>query len=164
MIRDSNIVQTITKPSSTNTITDPKVFNLSSRNRTACEIQLLSKGLKYTPTPQRNHHELKTDIKSYTRRLRLREFFYKDECEEELSPSTVQHTPEDLVRNHSNFIPKHGRNRTLDAVCDTLENINLPDTGIHYSKPNLSKNEQNALKDLRNDRSIIMKEADKGGE
>ena len=63
LIRDSNIAQTITKPSSTNTITDPKVFNLSSRNLTACEIQLLSKGLKYTPTPQRNHHELKTDIK-----------------------------------------------------------------------------------------------------
>ena len=75
----------------------------------------------------------------------------------------MQHTAEDLVRNHSNFIPKHGRNRTLDAVCDTLENIKLPDTGIHYSKPNLSKNEQNALKDLRNDRSIIIKEADKGG-
>ena len=45
----------------------------------------------------------------------------------------------------------------------TLENINLPDTGILYSKPNISKNEQNALKDLRNDRSIIIKEADKGG-
>ena len=64
---------------------------------------------------------------------------------------------------YTNFIPKHGRNRTLDVVCDTLENINLPDTGIHYSKPNLSKNEQNALKDLRNDRRIIIKEADKGG-
>ena len=83
LIRDSKIAQTITKPSSTNTITDPKVFNLSSRNLTACEIQLLSKGLKYTPTPQRNHHELKTYIKSYTRRLRRKEFFYKDECEEE---------------------------------------------------------------------------------
>ena len=34
---------------------------------------------------------------------------------------------------------------------------------MHYSKPNLSKNEQNALKDLRNDRSINIKEADKGG-
>ena len=74
----------------------------------------------------------------------------------------MQHKPEDLVRNHFNFIPKHGRNRTLDAVCDTLENINLPVTGIHNSKPNLSKNEQSALKDLRNDRSIIIKEADKG--
>ena len=57
--RNSNIAQTVTKPSSTNTITDPKIFNLSARNLTACEIQLLSKGLKYTPTPQRNHHEQK---------------------------------------------------------------------------------------------------------
>ena len=108
--RNSNIAQTVTKPSSRNTITDLKIFNLSARNLTACEIQLLSKGLKYTPTSQRNHHEQKTDIKSYTRRLRLREFC-NDECEEELSPSIVQHTPEDLVRSHFNFIPKHRRNR-----------------------------------------------------
>ena len=79
------------------------------------------------------------------------EFFYKDECDRELSPSTVLHIPEDLVRNYSNFNPKHGRNHTLD-VRDTLENINLLDTGIPHSKPNLSKNEQNALKNLRNDR------------
>ena len=98
--RNSNIAQTVTKPSSTNTITDPKIFNLSARNLTACEIQLLSKGLKYTPTSQGTTMNKKNDIKSYSRRLRLREFF-KDECAEELSPSIVQHTPEDLVQFYS---------------------------------------------------------------
>ena len=78
--------------------------------------------------------------------LWLRELFYKDECEEELSTSTVQYIPEDLVRTHSNCIQKHGRNRTLDAVCDTPENIKT--TRYRY-------NAQNAIKDLRNDRIII---------
>ena len=37
------------------------------------------------------------------------------------------------------------------------------DKGIIYSKPNLSNNDQNVAKDLRNDMSIFLEEADKGG-
>ena len=34
-------------------------------------IQILSKGLKFTPIPQRNLPEIEKDIKSFTRKLRL---------------------------------------------------------------------------------------------
>ena len=53
---------------------EPKVFNLSNRKLTEFEVILLSKGLKYTPTPHENNPKLKTDFKIYTRRLRLTEF------------------------------------------------------------------------------------------
>lgn len=48
---------------------NPKVFNLSNRVLNETEIKLLSKGLKYTPTPRMNNEQLKTDIKEYTRKL-----------------------------------------------------------------------------------------------
>lgn len=58
---------------------NPKVFNLSNRVLNETEIKLLSKGLKYTPTPRMNNEQLKTDIKEYTRKLRLKEYFYEDD-------------------------------------------------------------------------------------
>lgn len=58
---------------------NPKVFNLSNRVLNETEIKLLSKGLKYTPTPRMNNEQLKTDIKEYTRKLRLKEYFNEDD-------------------------------------------------------------------------------------
>lgn len=40
---------------------------------------VLSKGLTFTPTPQNNKHELRTDIKEYTRKLRVAEYFYEED-------------------------------------------------------------------------------------
>lgn len=58
---------------------NPKVFNLSNRVLNETEIKLLSKGLKYTPTPRMNNEQLKTDIKEYTRKPRLKEYFNEDD-------------------------------------------------------------------------------------
>ena len=140
---------------------EPKVFNLSNRKLTECEVMLLSKGLKYTPTPNENNQKLKTDIKLYTRRLRLTEYFHDSE-EIEADLNSIEQEPKSLVRNNSNFNPKRGRNSTLDAVCDTLENINLSNKTKNV-KFNLCKEEKQALKDLREDSTIIIKEADKRG-
>ena len=92
---------------------EPKVFNLSDRQLTDSEIKLLSKGLKYTPTPHINNQELKTDIKAYTRRLRLTEYFHDRETDESTEPE------QDLVRNKSDFNPKRGR-KPLKVSVRTL--------------------------------------------
>ncbi|XP_062571387.1 uncharacterized protein LOC134233429, partial [Saccostrea cucullata] len=135
---------------------DPKVINLSSRPLNAAEIKLLSKGLKFTPTPSNsNLQELSKDIKEYTRKLRLAEFFHKDDEDENTSES-------DLVRNKSNFNPKKGRNSLLDTVCNTLQNIPLRNEKIN-TRSNLRKEEEKAVQSLTNDCSIVIKEADKGG-
>ena len=50
----------------------PKVINLSNNILTEQEIQLLAKGLKFTPTPQfSNFTEIKNDISNFYRKLRL---------------------------------------------------------------------------------------------
>ena len=56
-------------------IIHPKVLNLSSVSLTPSQIQILTKGLKFTPTPQRNLPEMGKDIKDFARKLRLVEFF-----------------------------------------------------------------------------------------
>ncbi|XP_061190029.1 uncharacterized protein LOC133197859 [Saccostrea echinata] len=135
---------------------DPKVINLSSRPLNAAEIKLLSKGLKFTPTPSdSNLQELSKDIKEYTRKLRLAEYFHNDDEDENTSEG-------DLVRNKSNFNPKKGRNSLLDTVCNTLQNIPL-NNEKNNTRNNLRKEEEKAVQSLTNDSSIVIKEADKGG-
>lgn len=83
---------------------------------------LLSKGLKFSPTPYNdNNQELTKDIKEYSRKLRLAEYSYnKDtEKEEEFITETV------LIRNKSIFNHIRGKNDTLDTDCDRLGNIPL---------------------------------------
>ena len=56
-------------------IIHPKVINLSSTCLTDTQVRVLSKGLKFTPTPRRNIIEMEKDIHNFTRRLRLTEYF-----------------------------------------------------------------------------------------
>lgn len=131
---------------------------MSTKQLNESEIKLLSKGLKYTPTPCSNKQELRKDIKEYTRKLRLAEYFNNTESDEE-----NENTQLDLVKNKSNFNPKKGRNNILDTVCETLQNLPLDSTECLSTKQNLSKEETNALKSLASDENIVIKEADKGG-
>lgn len=121
------------------------MFNLSNRVLNETEIKLLSKGLKNTPTPRLNNEQLKTDIKDYTRKLRLREYFNEDDADSTQNLNEGQE--QDLVRNKSDFNPKRGRNQTLDTVCNTLDNFQLSNVP-RQTKSNLSKKEEQALKDL----------------
>ena len=134
---------------------DPKVINLSSKQFTKSEINLLSKGFKFTPTPRQNPQELAKDIKEYTRKLRLAEFFYEENEED--------YFEENIVKNKSKFNPKRNRNNLLDTVCDALQKTPLTTNNARTTKNNLSKFETDALKSLSADESIIIKEADKGG-
>lgn len=55
---------------------DPKVIYLSSRPLNEAEINLLSTGLKFTPTPNdSNPQDLTTDIKEYTRKIKTSRMF-----------------------------------------------------------------------------------------
>ena len=131
---------------------DIKIINLSNKKLTDAEISLLNKGLKFTPTPKLgNTQELNEDSNEFNRKLRLAEFFDGTE-DKDIS----------LVRNKSNFIPPSKRNDALDEFINTVEKF--PKTPIQSNvKNNLTMQEQEALKILRTNSEIIIKEADKGG-
>ena len=115
----------------------------------------MSKGLKFTPPPPRNEIELKKDIQNFTRKLRLREFFSEENNNGEAEN-------ESLVRNKGNFNPPRNRNNVLDIVVDYLNKQDFSDRTFKNAS-NLSKKEWMELKALRENKEIIIKEADKGG-
>ena len=67
-----------------------------------------------------------------------------------------------FVRNKSNFTPPDKRNGALDEFIDTVEKFpkTLRQTNINQ---NLKRSECEAVKSLKDDNSIIIKQADKGG-
>ncbi|KAJ8302796.1 hypothetical protein KUTeg_019192, partial [Tegillarca granosa] len=120
-------------------------------------------------TKPRSNPQEQNDIKEYTRKLRLTEYFNtKDKETEESTADEAEENrnniSKDLVLNKSNFNPKKGRNYTLDTVCNTLENTPLNnDQGSNTKRNNLTKYESDALASLMKNDNKIIKEADKGG-
>ena len=135
-------------------IIHPKVLNLSSVSLTPSQIQILTKGLKFTPTPQRNLPEMEKDIKDFTRKLRLVEFFSENPELDTLDSS--------LVKNKSNFRPPQNRNSTLESVIKFLQKQSFYKENFK-NKSNISKHEWQDILNLKKIKDIIIKEADKGG-
>ncbi|MEW8548114.1 MAG: hypothetical protein AB2693_31815, partial [Candidatus Thiodiazotropha sp.] len=131
---------------------DLKILNLSKRELTTAEISILEKGMKFTPTPEKqNLQEIKEDMAEFNRKIRLKEFFYEQEDEDD-----------SLVKNRSDFTPPKGRNEALEKYISTTSNFPLSTakSKTHY---NISLQQRNVLKKLSEDKEIIIKEADKGG-
>ena len=135
----------------------PKIFNLSNKVLSQQHVNVLRRGLKFTPTPLPNKIELKNDVQKFSRKLHLLELFYKEnESEEEKS------SDDSIIKNKSVFNPPRNRNNLLDQNIDSLNSLNFPDLQ-KAPKGSLLKLEWAAINDLKNDKNIEIKEADKGG-
>ena len=130
-------------------MTKPKIFTLSNKVLSQEHVNVLLRSLKFTPTPLSNKIELKNDVQQFSRKLRFLYFFYKENESEEDKSS------DDL----SAFNPP--RNKILDQYIDSLNSLNFPDLE-KIPKSTLSKLEWAAINDLKNDKNIGIKEADKG--
>ena len=111
------------------------------------------KGLKFTPTPKTNTFEFKSDIRNFSRKLRLIEFFATEQGGHE--------EEESIHQNKSSFCPPVNRDKKLDAAINFINGLNLSQP--ESTKSNLSKKQWKGINDLKNNDSIIIKEADKGG-
>ena len=138
--------------------TTVKIINLSSKKLTNAELSLLSKNLKFVPTPRSpNLMDMEIDIKEFVRKLQLKEIFHN-------KPSVDI----SIVKPPSDFLPliDNVKNPLLKNVCqnlnNTAENLNnlLPEEKVYR---NITSSENKALEELKRDDSIIIKEADKGG-
>lgn len=133
------------------------VVNLSSRVLTEAELSVLSRGLKFCPTPEGiDAYQLRKDITEYARRVRLREYFYNDETVE----SDFSETP--AFKKKSSWCPKKNREMVLEAYVRELENKILSSDLDTRVNRNLTREEQRAFSNLRRYNDIIIKEADKG--
>ena len=148
------------KPSNAATLLDgryegkfvsPNVINLSKRHLSKEEISLLSKGLKFMPTPKHiNKARIKEELETYGRKLRLMWHYRNQEREIIINP----------FKRKSKFNPKR-KDAAIEIYLSRLEEeIFALDKKLSYS--NLTKQERHALYSLRDDTSVIIKEADKG--
>ena len=130
------------------------VINLSRRNLSEAEISLLSKGLKFVPTANKiDRAKLKTELEEYGRKLRLMWHFRNDE-----KPFSYE-----KFRPKSTFNPRN-KDTVIETYLSSLEE-RLLDIDISSKRfNNLTKEERNALYNLRDDPTIIIKGADKGSE
>ena len=74
----------------------PKIINLPGTYPTDTQVCVLSKGLKFTPSPRRNTIETEKDIHDFTRKLRLTEFFANENditSDEETQPPNYLSLP-----------------------------------------------------------------------
>ena len=123
------------------------------RQLTKSEIALLSKGLKFVPTPNKiDKAKLKQELEVFRRKLRLIWHFQNDErifdCNKKFWPK-------------SRFNPKNKDviiETYLTSLEDKLLDIDIP----KHKFNNLNKEERKALYSLKNDNIIIIKDADKG--
>ena len=104
---------------------------------------------------------MEKDIHNFTHKLRLTEYFANEK------DITFDEETQPLVKNKGTFHPPpppppRNPNKTLDVVVDYLNNQNF-DNASTKNKSNISKNELEAIKSLKENDSIVIKEADKGG-
>ena len=89
------------------------VVNVSNVTLSEGEMSLLSRGLSFCPKPSRiDQFQLRDDIKRFSRRLRLREFFY--------DPEEIN---EDLInpfKPKSNWTPEINREPALEAYIKSV--------------------------------------------
>ena len=114
-------------------------------------INLLKKGLSFTPAPPPNEARLRQESSEFTRKLRLKEYFVDKNNE---------FIPNDIVLPKPDFTSKSGRVPELDDISSEIETMEIKEKRFRDNLPN---SERKALNELRKNDDTVIKEADKGG-
>ena len=130
------------------------VFNLSRKVLTNTEIKVLEKGFDFASIQRKlNEPELRRDFKDFCRRMWLK-WYFRDE-------------PIPFFSEQPSFSPKSSwsppvGHPNLEVFLSQIEQelFRTPDKSLTYS--NLTKEEWQAIRSLADDRSIVIKRADKG--
>ena len=135
------------------------VINISSYNLNKHEENILSKNLSFCPTPTKvNFIEVSADLFRFGRRLRLAEYFHKENDEDNTDNPNIP----PFLQKPSTFTPNPGRDPSLDLYINAVSKqvMNMDTRKIH---PNINKQEQHAILSLQSNKDITIKPADKGG-
>jgi hypothetical protein len=157
-----------------------EVVNLSSKELTEDELSILSKGLKFCPTPDSTDAGLiREDLDKLHKRLRQIAFYEDIENNSTLDSSRpvvatqpLDTDPNNLLSHkpfkHRKFkLPAKGRGPpgplNLEAMILSNErDLNSRDFSHPPLKRNLTPGERKALDSLANDQNIVIRGADKG--
>ena len=124
-----------------------------NKNITDHEINLLSKGLKFIPTPltkkQHIRRQLLQDFEQFARRMRLKYIFHG------------QNNKPHPYHVKSNWIPQVQPSVALESYLEEVK-LQLAEIKLSQPKNNLSSKEREALQSLKRNKDLNVKKADKG--
>ena len=124
------------------------VFNLSERVLSEIDIHVLKKGFDFAPIQKSiNEPELRKDFEDFSRRMRIR-WNFRDQPYENFSDKPAFHPKSNWKPSRLSQLEQEIFNGLLN------DSISLPS--------NMSKEEWEALRGIPDDRSIVVKQADKG--
>ena len=133
------------------TFANKNVVNLSKRKLSESEISLLSKGLKFIPTSNTiDKAKLKIELEAIGRMLRLKWFFRDDE--KKFNPDKFKPKSTSKPRNKDAAIEIY-----LSSREEKLMSIEIPKDKYN----NLTREERGALFDLKNEKTMVIKGAEK---
>ena len=128
--------------------TTPKILNLSSYKFSRIQLSVLCHSTKFTSTRSGNILNYKNDLCSFTRKIKIKEIFHDKIYEDE-----------SIARNKSNK-KFETKNKELSLIVNKIENLT---PSLKNYNNNFRKEEQEALKSLKENNNLIFKTADKGG-
>ena len=129
-------------------------MNLSAYSPNIFELKILSKGLKFIPTLKSDPIEIEKDILLFQRRLKLIQHFKDDGRIQEDKFNTKANT---------GWTPNINMPNNLICFMMNVESDILNIKSKEKQYPNLTKKEFKAIKTLRDNDSIVIRKADKGG-
>ena len=143
---------------------NPPITNLSNHHLSKDEINLLSKGLNFIPTPRRDHPaKMLQDILLFDRTIRLKYHFMDTGDQPQISQ---QPNHNQILQPSSGWTPSSGQDPFLDTYRHSIINAYLKELEYPTTsrrKKNLPQKQVQAMRDLHNNNNIIIKPADKGG-
>ena len=159
-----------------NTHNKSNVTNLSSRRLTPDEIEILSKGLSFSPSVHNyDKSKFSDDVFSFIRKLKLTEFFQQRQDQpntlSEHHANSNEH-PDRKMHNwstsNSQWYPDEVKNDRSPQLLEFIKKF-IDNTRQELKRSdsktfnNLTAHQRSTLKKLQEDTSITIKEADKGG-
>ncbi|CAJ0954330.1 unnamed protein product [Ranitomeya imitator] len=150
------------------------VINISDYLLSPAELTVLQKGLSFCPTPAWDSFQLEKDLERFFRTVRLKTHFglASNTMGEVVHGSGNTMIPELSIsslglRTPSKFSPPHTYHATETFISlvdrEVKQFSHQQQLGFYPVHSNLSLVEKQALKSLQNNKTIIIKPADKGG-
>ena len=135
----------------------PKIINLSKYKLNSIEISLLKKGFNFCPTPNSpDLLDLEVNIRDFIRLLLLKDNFANNKG------TSSDH----LVKKTGETLPKESKDMLFNGVIFNIrklsENLQSLPVKNNSANSNISREERQALYNLKNNPDIIFKKADKG--
>ena len=147
-----------------NDFKENSVLNLSDHMLTQTELTVIKKGLNFPPTPKPpDIGEIKTEVDNLIRRMRLK-LHFADIPDSNIGLTEHQQHIERTFHNKSSWTPAPNANVFLESYVQAIKQdlFDIQIKNIPARNINLTPEQYDAITALKNNKSIVIKKADKG--